>query len=71
MLIDTHHHISLIKNKTFPFLSIQNAYKWSAKLLRELLLLVNMFQRMRKKNSLVLSLLLIRLARTGIIIIIC
>lgn len=40
---------------SFLFLSIWDAYKWSAKLPRELLLLVHVFQRMGKKDSLACS----------------
>ncbi len=36
-------------------LSIRDAYKWSAKLPRELLLLVHVFRRMGKKDSLAYS----------------
>ncbi len=39
----------------FLFLSIRDAYKWSAKLPRELLLLVHVFRRMGKKDSLAYS----------------
>lgn len=43
---------SLFLRSPFLSLSSRDAYKWSAKLPRELLLLVRVFQRMRKKNSL-------------------
>ena len=40
---------------SFFSFSIRDAYKWSAKLPRGLLLLVHMFRRMRKKDSLAYS----------------